>query len=392
MARHVLTVGTVNLYKRPDSRFWQCSAFLDGKNWRESTGEEDHDRAAEFAKSWFFRIKGLHHAGLLSHGKTFREAADKFREEYPVLTHGERSPEWFRIIEYRLDAHIIPFFEGWKVGEITSGSGQEYKVHRAKTSKTGKPPARYTILQEMTILRQVLATAQRHGWIQHVPDLSEPHRASTKVSHRAWFSKDEYELLYTETRRRAKQPPREAWRWYYEQLHDFVLFIANTGLRPDEAAGLEHRDVTIARDQATREVILEIEVRGKQGIGHCKSTKNAVRPYRRLVTRNNPLPSDKLFPTNLWRFLNTVLRDLKLKQDRDGRVRTAYSLRHTYICLRLMENADIYQIAKNCRTSVKMIERHYAAHLKDTLDAAAINRRRPRTHRRARKTTRASES
>jgi hypothetical protein len=31
--------------------------------------------------------------------------------------------------------------------------------------------------------------------------------------------------------------------------------------------------------------------------------------------------------------------------------RTAYSLRHTYICLRLMEGADIYQIAKNCRTS-----------------------------------------
>jgi type I restriction enzyme, R subunit len=31
-----------------------------------------------------------------------------------------------------------------------------------------------------------------------------------------------------------------------------------------------------------------------------------------------------------------------------GQPRTAYSLRHTYICLRLMEGADIYQIAKNC--------------------------------------------
>jgi hypothetical protein len=52
---------------------------------------------------------------------------------------------------------------------------------------------------------------------------------------------------------------------------------------------------------------------------------------------------------------------------------TAYSLRHTYICLRLMEGADIYQIAKNCRTSVEMIETFYASHLKNTLDAAAIN-------------------
>ena len=55
---------------------------------------------------------------------------------------------------------------------------------------------------------------------------------------------------------------------------------------------------------------------------------------------------------------------------------TAYSLRHTYICLRLLEGADIYQIAKNCRTSVEMIEKYYAAHISTTLDAAAINVRR----------------
>jgi len=41
--------------------------------------------------------------------------------------------------------------------------------------------------------------------------------------------------------------------------------------------------------------------------------------------------------------------------------------------MRLMEGADIYQIAKNCRTSVEMIEKFYASHIKNTLDAAAIN-------------------
>jgi len=44
--------------------------------------------------------------------------------------------------------------------------------------------------------------------------------------------------------------------------------------------------------------------------------------------------------------------------------------------MRLMEGADIYQIAKNCRTSVEMIEKFYAAHIKSTLDAASINIRR----------------
>jgi hypothetical protein len=53
--------------------------------------------------------------------------------------------------------------------------------------------------------------------------------------------------------------------------------------------------------------------------------------------------------------------------------RTGYSLRYTYICMRMVEGADIYQNAKNCRTSVEMIETFYASHIKNTLDAAAIN-------------------
>jgi hypothetical protein len=46
--------------------------------------------------------------------------------------------------------------------------------------------------------------------------------------------------------------------------------------------------------------------------------------------------------------------------------------------MRLMEGADIYALAKNCRTSVEMIEKHYAVHIKDAIDASAINRRRPK--------------
>jgi integrase len=86
-----------------------------------------------------------------------------------------------------------------------------------------------------------------------------------------------------------------------------------------------------------------------------------------------------VFPGNHITLFNNLLDRTKLKFDRDGKPRTAYSLRHTYICMRLMEGADIYQIAKNCRTSVEMIEKHYAVHLKNTLDAAAINIRKEKT-------------
>jgi integrase len=297
----------------------------------------------------------------------------------------------------RIRVHLIPFFGPMILSEITPGKAQEYRIHRAQQlvkkrapeqNPLGErkfifvPPSRSTIHQEIVALRQILKTAQRHGWIQYVPDLSPPYKASGKISHRAWFSYEEYRRLYEATRQRAKHPLNNRWCSKCEQLHDYVLFMANTGLRPDEAARLEYRDVKVVKDRSTNEFILEIEVRGKRGIGYCKSTNSAVRPFHRLRNRNNPQPTDRIFPGSSRELLNTILDELNLKFDRDGNVRTAYSLRHTYICFRLMEGADIYQIAKNCRTSVEMIEKYYATHIKNTLDAAAINvRRTPYTRR-----------
>lgn len=51
---------------------------------------------------------------------------------------------------------------------------------------------------------------------------------------------------------------------------------------------------------------------------------------------------------------------------------------HTYICLRLLEGADIYQVAKNSRTSVEMIEKFDGRHLKNNIDASAVNVRKAR--------------
>ena len=234
------------------------------------------------------------------------------------------------------------------------------------------------MLHETVTLRQVIKTAIRHGWLEHLPDFSMPYKTAGKITRRAWFSPEEYKTLYEASRARAKKNKGTGRQWACEQLHDYILFMANTGLRPDEANNLEYRDVEIVEDEATDETILLIEVRGKRGIGYCKSMANAVRPFERLVERNSPEPTDKVFPANHKKQFNAILNENDLKVDRDGGRRTAYSLRHTYICFRLLEGADIYQIAKNCRTSVEMIEKYYASHISTTLDAAAINVRRPK--------------
>jgi integrase len=387
MTDHELMGGRLHVYKRENSRYWQCSTYLSGRNWRISTKDDSLERAKDFAEDWYLGLRGKYRAGDIKIGKKFSEAAKQFLHEYPIITQGQRHPRYVKNHEARLVNHLLPFFGDMILPEITAGTAQEYRVHRAtsrRNEKTGEfiQPTRSTMHKEIVTLRLVLKTAHRHGWLPFVPDLSPPYKTSGKITHRAWFSPNEYRQLYEATRRRAQKPLKERWRKECEQMHDYVLFMANTGLRPDEAKRLQYRDVSIVRDAATGETILEIEVRGKRGVGHCKSTTGAVRPFIRLRKRNKPQPTDLIFPGNHVRLLNAILDELKLKFDRDGNRRTAYSLRHTYICLRLMEGADIYQIAKNCRTSVEMIEKHYAVHLKNTLDAAAINRRKSKPPRR----------
>jgi len=97
--------------------------------------------------------------------------------------------------------------------------------------------------------------------------------------------------------------------------------------------------------------------------------------------RQQPKPTDRVFRKFNRDLFNQILNELGLKIDRGGKPRTAYSLRHTYISMRLMEGTNIHQIANNCRTSVKMIEEFYASHINDRIDADAINVRRPASRR-----------
>jgi integrase len=418
MPTHELIGGKIQVYRRKNSRFWQCSASVGGKQRKSSTKQDSLALAKQVAEDWYLELRGKARAGLLPKGgKTFNQAADKFEEEYEVITEGDRSPKWVEGHKIRLRVHLRPFFGKMALADITAGKVQEYRVHRINTrmqpnphSRSNRPlkdkkPARNTLDNEIISLRQVLKTGLRHGWIETLPDLSPPYKTRGKKEHRPWFSPEEYTVLRHATAEHARKATRAHDRWNAEQLHDYVLFMANTGLRPDEAGNLEHRDIEMVKDAATGELILEIDVRGKTGVGTCKSMPGAVKPYQRLLNRPKwqpvgrkprskkaleaweatpapatkmPQPTDKVFPGSHTKLFNKILADTGLKLDRDNQPRVAYSLRHFYICMRLMEGADVYSVARNCRTSVEMIQKHYATHIKNFIDAAAINVRRPR--------------
>ncbi len=413
MNRHEILGGKVQLYKRGET--WHCSASIGGEQHRKSTKQDSLSQAKDVAEDWYMTLRGKNRFGLIKkREKTFKQAADQFLKEYEMITDGRRSVRWAEGYAHRLAKHLLPFFGELGLSEVTSAKVLEYRVMRAgqtgrKPPKNEKgeyirpprPPARSTIHDEIVTIRQVLKTAMRSGWLTGMPDLSEPYRTETKVIRRPWFSKAEYKELYKATGDYAKTA-QVNFKWAAEQVHDYVLFMGNTGLRPDEAKHLQFRDVSIIEDGATGETILEIEVRGKRGMGLCKSMPGAVEPFRRLMARAKPIKhgrardikvgrlpppaeitypqaGDHVFPGDHTKLFNNLLERTKLRSDRDGRMRSAYSLRHSYISMRLLEGADVYQIAKNCRTSIEMIQKHYAAHIANMIDTSAINVRKSRT-------------
>ncbi|HUS53527.1 MAG TPA: hypothetical protein VMY41_05930 [Thermohalobaculum sp.] len=320
MAKHSILGGKVHVYQRPGSPKWQCATFLNGKNHRTTTKEESLAQAKEFAEDWYLGLRGKHRACELLNEKTFKQAADQFTREYEVITEGSRSPKWVAGHKTRIRLHLVPFLGKMGLSQVTAGQVQEYRVHRMQNGLGGKAPSRSTIHDEIVTLRQVMKTALRHNWLSHLPDFAAPYNTSAKVSHRAWFSPDEYKQLYEATRANLKKAEGERNKRLAAQLHDKILFMANTGIRPDEANWLEYRDVEIVEDDATGETILEIEVRGKRGVGYCKSTTGAVRPFERMKERNQPQQTDRLFPADHKKQFNRILEEEGLKFDRQGKL------------------------------------------------------------------------
>jgi hypothetical protein len=302
-ARHEILGGTIQLYRR-GGRFWQCSASVAGRQYRATTKREELSQAEDAAEDWYLELRGKFKRGELGElvkvksEKTFAQAAEQFIREYPVITEGHRNKQYVDSIERRLRKHILPFMGPKPLSEVTSGFVQEYFIHRIETAKAEKaakaqederagrkaadpaPPARNTLHQERVAIRQVLKSAMRHGDLSRMPDMSQPYRTNSKISHRAWFSPDEYKQLYKATRDRVEHPKKKKYRDDYEDLHDYVLFMVNTGLRPDESRRIEFRDVKVVDDRDSGETILEIDVRGKRGVGFCKSMPGAVRAMR----------------------------------------------------------------------------------------------------------------
>ena len=178
----------------------------------------------------------------------------------------------------------------------------------------------------------------------------------------------------------AKTGKSARTRMMRELLRDYVLILANTGMRHGtEAANLKWRHIQWFINRKG-ERFVQMTVDGKTGNRQLIARHNTGIYLRRIQSRFPELAGlsfddllnarvdeyvfrlrDNTRTEHLHQSFGQLLRDTDLLVGTASeRPRTLYSLRHTYATLELYKGRNIHQLARQMGTSVAMLEKHYS--------------------------------
>jgi integrase len=214
-------------------------------------------------------------------------------------------------------------------------------------------------------LRQTLGAAVRWDYMSRNPaKLIGPNRQPSPMPIRA-YTFAEVDAIAAELSARYQPLP---------------AFAAATGLRPEEWAVLERRDVDgHAAIVSVRRTVSEGEV---VELGKTSKSRRQVPLSRRALEALDQVPpridTPLLFPSPRGQVLNLGnfrRREWALATRTSGVTRPAriYDLRSTFASNALAAGVTVFELARVMGTSVAMIERHYGA-LLDGAHAAIVGR------------------
>jgi site-specific recombinase XerD len=286
-------------------------------------------------------------------------------------TSGERNPRFADDLRKQLKHRIVPFFKNHPLKSI------DYRVISRFVDEMRQGAASSsTIQRNLVSVRQVLKHSLKLGLIDTLPLFPV---ITTKDNPRPWFSDTEYRLLRQTAKELAAQKVVVKGEILTLEVYDFILFMVNTFLRPSDWYGLRRRNVRIHERREGPPILVISPASSKTVNTPVISMPAAVHVYKRILERQDTVrPRDDnafvFLPhienrsrarDQMRRFFDHVARKANLKTAHTGGDRTIYSLRHTAIAFRLLkgQNVDLLFLARNCRTSVAMIDRFYCRHL-----------------------------
>src|ERR1035438_4404411 len=277
----------LTLFKRADSQVWWAGFYNKRVHLRTSTKTIDIEDAKARAIDWYFEKQLQIRGGAVptTKAKSFQSAADKALAQYKRdVERGARSKSYIHGL-----AKIYNTLNQM-IGNVDLASINQASWFALKTKlQARKQMSDKTLHQYKNALTIVLKQAVMRGDLQTMPIFMSDKTGNNKDTPRTWFNPDEYKLLIKALRANIAKHRREKTRWQSdaEELRDYVLFVANTGMRVGEAMNVRFCDVEIDKDKEAKQDFLKIRnILGKRGrAGVCKSFYGAVTPFKRCVER-----------------------------------------------------------------------------------------------------------
>lgn len=261
-------------------------------------------------------------------------------------------------------------------------------------------PTDSTLVWETTLAKTLLKYAHSRGYRGNSQLPTWRYKTQKRIV-RPTFSPGEYKQVYERMRAWIRETDDVEYMYTRELLRDYVLILANSGMRVGEANNLKESDVEAFVDEAGRKNYM-LRVKGKTGSRIVVPRTSAVRYINRVFERNAKRKQEEELQERTtrspkrkidskgqgWFFamydgskiitlidqFQTVLTSINMLENRDKERFTLYSLRHFYAVNRIRKGIPIYDIAANMGTSVQMIEQYYGRQATTLALAANLGR------------------
>lgn len=411
------------VYRIEASRFWQARCWINGRLRKRSTKSADLkpslDMAKAFYEEWLIdaamqrRLRDMSQGQLSllkAHALAAPDvdraqrvdivpnfgtlAAQLLLNEASRVQRGESSKAGLMILRNRLAHPVLTQWAEMPCSQITYQALQNLINHLSADNSTT------TIHQYLVAVRKVLKHALSLHLIEVMPEFP---KIRVNSQSRGAFTPSEYWRILRCARRLAGQPYPDSSRAIRLKnnirssdqnmpldLSMAAGFMVNAFIRPSDLRTLRHRHIEVVRGDNTylRMTLPETKSHGKPIV----TLYPAVRIYERIVATNQAIgmanPDDFVFLPKIANrnyalavlgfHLNWVLNETNLKMGPHGQPRSLYSFRHSAITFRLLygQGIDLITLARNARTSVEVINTHYASTVTGEQNIAMLQSRR----------------
>jgi integrase len=376
--------GAIYLFRRADYKkpTWSCRVKVPNSkgNVTRTTQTTDEHQAFAFAlklyNDTFLKVAN----GQDIHSKrvsvTITEYADRLSATVPIKSTTKTRIQFLK--------RTIEFFGTMRLKEITAGTVVDLNEWMRVHSRNGRL-ATNTVNRYSADFKAFLNWCLDRSYLDTLPRFP---KQKTETNRRPHFDNKDWATLTRHLREFVKAKNRDVVR-DRTMLVNYVLILANTGIRVGEARELKWRDLREipASKGSNQAPDVALFVTGKTGPREVVARTSDVTTYFKRILElrtgelgkppgnddyvfcglnGNPIGSFKKSFTSL-------LKSAGVEEDSHGAKRTIYSLRHTYATFRLQEGVHQFLLAKNMGTSTTMLEKHYG-HTSNVASAAELTK------------------